>query len=180
MCLRLFLTFLKVSTFTLGGGLVMLPLIQREVVQKRKWIGEEEFLDIVAISSSLPGALVVNVATPIGYSLRGRLGALFAATGAVLPPFVVIVLIASLFLGIRNVPIVEAMFKGIRPCVVALIAIAVINLCKAARINRRTFIVLPAVAIPIVLLGIHPIYPILLAIAANGIRVAYRKGGRQE
>jgi len=158
----------------------MLPLIQREVVQKRKWIGEEEFLDIVAISSSLPGALAVNVATPIGYRLRGRLGALFAAMGAVLPPFIVIVLIASFFLGIRNVPMVEAMFKGVRPCVVALIAMAVIRLSKAAKINTRTIIVLAAVVGGVVLLRIHPIYAILLAIAANGIRVACRKGGKPE
>ncbi len=176
-CLRLFLTFFKVSMFTLGGGLAMLPLIQREVVERRKWIGRKEFLDIIAISNSFPGSIVVNVATPIGYKLTGRLGALFAAMGAVLPPFAAIVLVASLFLSVKDNPTVAAMFKGIRPCVVALISIAIIQLSRAAKIDKRTVLIPLGVILVVVVLRIHPLYVVLLAILANITWLSYRKRG---
>ena len=175
MYLRLFLTFFKVSIFTLGGGLAMIPLIQREVVEKKKWIGKEEFLDVIAISNSLPGSIAVNIATPIGYKLSGRLGALFAAMGAVLPPFTVIIMVASVVLSIRDYPVMEAMFKGIRPCVVALIATAVLNLSRAAAINRRTVVIPAAIILAVILLRIHPVYVVLLAVLVSIVRLWYRK-----
>ena len=180
VCLELFLTFLKVSLFTLGGGLAMLPLIQREVVDRRKWIGKEEFLDMISISNSLPGAIVVNVATPVGYKLKGARGAMSAVLGAVLPPFIVIVLVASAFLGIKDSPVVQAMFKGIRPCVVGLIAIPVLGLSKAAGINRKTVMIPVVVVLAVVLLRIHPVYIVLLAIVVDVAWVLCSKRARRK
>jgi chromate transporter len=179
-CLKLFFTFFKVSMFTLGGGLAMLPLIQREVVDRKKWLGEGEFLDIIAISNSLPGSIAVNVATPIGYKLRGRWGALFAAFGAIVPPFVVIILVATVFLGIRDEPAARAVFKGLRPCVVALIAIPVITLSRAAGINKKTILIPVAVLLGVVLLKVHPMYIVLLAVLCALARVSHRKRGESQ
>ncbi len=175
ICLELFLTFCKVSMFTLGGGLAMLPLIQREVVDRKKWASKEQFLDLVAISNSLPGAIVVDMAAGIGYGRRGAWGALFAVLGAVLPPFVVIVLVAALFFGIRGNPAVQAMLKGIRPCIVGLIAVPVFSLWKTAGIQKAAIVIPVAVVLAVVLLRIHPVGIVLLAIAANVGWVLYAK-----
>lgn len=174
MCLRLFITFLKVSLFTLGGGLAMLPLIQREVVERKKWISAGDFLDMVAISNSLPGAICVNIATPIGYKLKGTWGAIFAALGAVLPPFIVIVIVASAFFGIKDNPAVEAMFKGIRPCVVSLIALAVVELSRTAEISKKKVAIPIAVTLAVVFAKIHPIYVVAFAAVVNAAWVALR------
>lgn len=120
---KLFFTFLKIGAFTFGGGWAMISLIEREVVDKNKWIDREEFLDLLAISQSMPGILAVNISVSIGDKLRGFRGSLTAALGTILPSFLIILAIA-IFLTpdiIKNNPIVSRIFMGIRPCVVALI-----------------------------------------------------------
>lgn len=137
MLRNLFLTFMKIGAFTFGGGWAMISIIQREVVEKRHWLKLEEFLDLLALAQSLPGILAVNIAVSVGDRLRGFKGALCAALGTILPCFCIILAIA-IFLTpdlITNNATVSAIFRGIRPAVVALIVAPVITSAKAAKIG---------------------------------------------
>ena len=131
----LFKTFFKIGIFTLGGGYAMIPLIQKEVVERNKWLTEEEMLDVIAIAQSCPGVFAINVSTFVGYKLQHRQGALFATLGAALPSFIIILLIAMFFRHFQDNPVVAAMFRGIRPAVVALIAVPTFNMAKSAKIT---------------------------------------------
>jgi len=123
-------TFLRISTVTLGGGMAMLPLMDREFVEKRKWLTPEEMVDIVAVMQSLPGLIAVNMAVLIGYRVRGVVGALVAAVASVLSPFAVIALLAVGVASIADVPAVSHVFLGIRAGTAALI---LLSLGKLAR-----------------------------------------------
>ncbi|MCQ2346209.1 MAG: chromate transporter [Paludibacteraceae bacterium] len=127
---QLFWTYLKIGTFTLGGGYAMLPLIQHEVVDKRHWIEEEEFLNMIALAQAAPGLIAVNSAIFIGHRIAGWKGVIATILGAALPSIVIILLIAIYFQQFKNLPTIEAIFKGIRPAVVALIAAAVIRMAR--------------------------------------------------
>ena len=146
---QLFSTFFKIGSFTFGGGWAMISIIQREVVEKRHWIKPEEFLDLLAIAQSMPGILAVNISTVIGDRLKGVKGSLAAALGTILPSFIIILMIA-IFLtpdAIKNNPTLTAIFKGIRPAVVALIIAPVITTAKSAGINLKTVFIPVAVAL---------------------------------
>lgn len=135
MLLQLFLIFAKIGAFTLGGGYAMVPIIQSEVVDKKKWIEKNEFIDILAVSQSTPGALAINMSTFIGYKIRGILGAVFATLGCVVPSFISIVLIAMFFSRIMGESIVQQAFMGIRPAVAALITFSVYKIGKTSEIK---------------------------------------------
>ena len=175
MLFEMFITFFKIGAFTLGGGYAMLPIIQKEVVEKKKWIDEKEFLDMVAISQSAPGPLAVNISAFVGQKIKGIIGLIVATLGAVLPSVIIIILVASVFIGIENNPIVQRVFKGIRPAVVALIAAPVISMGKTADINKKNFIIPLIAVILVAFLNITPIYMILGA-AVIGIIDAFRRG----
>ena len=132
MFLSLFWTYLKIGTFTLGGGYAMLPLIQREVVDRQGWIDEEEFLNMIALAQAAPGLIAVNSAIFIGWRVGGWRGVCGAVLGAVLPSFLIILAIAMVFQDWKELPAVEAAFKGIRPAVVALIAAQQVKMAKSA------------------------------------------------
>lgn len=163
MILQLFTIFFKIGAFTVGGGYAMIPLIEAEIVTKKGWVTKEDFLDLLAIAQSAPGVFAVNIAIFIGYRLRGVRGCLVTALGAILPSFLIILCIALFFLRFKENPTVEAIFKGIRPAVVALIAAPTFNLAKAAKINRYTIWIPIISALLIWLLGFSPIWIILLA-----------------
>lgn len=129
---QLFYTYLKIGTFTLGGGYVMLPLIQREVVDRKKWLDEEEFLNMIALAQAAPGLIAVNSAIFLGWRIGGWKGVCGAVLGAVLPSFLIILAIAMVFQDWKDQPAVEAVFKGIRPAVVALIAAPLFKMARAA------------------------------------------------
>ncbi|HSL87176.1 MAG TPA: chromate transporter [Bacteroidales bacterium] len=173
---EMFISFFKIGAFTIGGGYAMLPLIQREVVKKKKWINEEDFLDMVVVSQSAPGPLAVNISVFTGYKVKGIPGLISTVLGATLPSFLIIILVASIFIGIESNPIVESIFKGIRPAVVALIAVPVIKLGVAAKVNRKNFILPASVAILVAFLHVNPIYVILTLIALGMIVVFVRSG----
>lgn len=162
MLLDIFLTFFKVGSFTIGGGYAMLPVIQREVVDNKKWLTEEEFLDSIAVTNSLPGMLASNCATFIGYRKAGLAGAVSAVLGAVMPSFLIILVIALFFGSIRENPIVEHVFSGVRPAVVALIAYALLKLIKSMGVNFVNISISAAVLLSILLLDLHPIVTIVL------------------
>ena len=128
--LTLFLTYLKIGTFTIGGGYAMLALVQREVVDRRHWLDEKEFLNMMALAQAAPGLIAVNSAIFIGHRIAGWRGVLAALVGAVLPSVVIILIVAMCFSQYKSLPAVEAVFRCVRPAVVALIAAAVVRLAK--------------------------------------------------
>lgn len=136
----LFLTFFKIGAFTFGGGWAMISIIEREIVDKHNWIERDEFLDLLAITQSLPGILAVNIATAIGDKIKGTRGAVVASLGTILPSFFIILAFA-IFLTpetIKNNRVISSVFMGIRPCVVALIIAPVISSAKAAKLKWKT------------------------------------------
>lgn len=166
--LKLFISFFKIGAFTFGGGWAMIPLIEREVVDKQNWIKREDFVDALAIAQSLPGVLAVNISILIGNKLRGLKGCLMATLGTILPSFLIILAIAIWFVQSYDNPVVERIFKGIRPAVVALIVSPVFSTAKTARINIKTVIIPIIVALSIWLGGVSPIWFVLLG-AIGGI-----------
>ncbi len=128
--LTLFLTYLKIGTFTIGGGYAMLALVQREVVDRRHWLDEKEFLNMMALAQAAPGLIAVNSAIFIGHRIAGWRGVLAALVGAVLPSVGIILIIAMCFSQYKSLPAVEAVFRCVRPAVVALIAATVVRLAK--------------------------------------------------
>ncbi len=136
----LFFTFFKIGAFTFGGGWAMISIIEREVVNKHHWLEKEAFLDLLAVAQSLPGILAVNIAVAIGDKLKGMKGSVVSALGTILPSFLMILLIA-IFLTpdlIKNNEVLSAIFKGIRPAVVALIVAPVISSARSAGIGWKT------------------------------------------
>lgn len=164
---ELFWTYLKIGTFTLGGGYAMLPLIQREVVDRRHWIDEEEFLNMIALAQAAPGIIAVNSAIFIGWRCGGWKGMLGAVLGAILPSFCIILAIAMLFQDYRDQPAVELVFKGVRPAVVALIAAPLLKMAKAAKISWATAAVPVSAALLIWLADLSPVWIILITIAGT-------------
>jgi chromate transporter len=177
--LEMFMAFFKIGAFTIGGGYAMLPLIEKEVVERKKWIEREEYLDMIALAQSAPGPIAVNTSVFVGYKVGGALGVLATTLGSVLPSFLIILIIASFFVGIKDNVFVEKAFKGIRPAVVALIAAPVINMSKSAKINRKTIIIPIAVAILVAFADITPIIIIIVS-ALGGIFYMRHIGGKKE
>ena len=155
--------FFIIGSFTFCVGYEMVPLIENEIVTKRKWIAQEDFVDLLAISQSAPGILAVNISIFIGYKLRGIRGSIITALGTILPSFIIILAIALFFHNFKDNVIVERIFKGIRPAVVALIAVPTFSMAKSARINRYTIWIPIVSALLIWLLGFSPIWIIIAA-----------------
>ncbi|WP_291530418.1 chromate transporter [Bacteroides sp. UBA939] len=161
--LEAFSLFCKIGVFTIGGGYAMVPLIEQEVVDKRKWIAKDDFIDLLAISQSTPGVLAVNISIFIGYKLRGLRGSIITTSGTVLPSFIIILAIALFFHNFKDNAIVERIFKGIRPAVVALIAVPTFNMAKSAKINRYNIWIPVVSALLIWLLDFSPVWVIIIA-----------------
>ena len=159
----LFTTFFRIGLFTLGGGYAMIPLIEEEVVNKKHWVSKDEMLDLIAIAQSCPGVFAINIATFIGYKLKKERGAIATTIGTALPSFLIILLIAMFFHQFEDNRIVAAIFKGIRPAVVALIAVPTFNLGKRAQLNKWTIWIPVVSALLIWLLGVSPIWIIIAA-----------------
>lgn len=155
--------FFKIGAFTIGGGYAMVPLIENEIVTKRKWITQDDFINLLAISQSAPGILAVNISIFIGYKLKGIPGSIITALGTILPSFIVILAIALFFHNFQDNVIVERIFKGIRPAVVALIAAPTFSMAKSARISRYNIWIPVVSALLIWLLGFSPIWIIIIA-----------------
>ena len=153
-----FKTFFKIGIFTLGGGYAMIPLIEEEVVNKHRWVEKEEMLDLIAI-----GVFAINIAIFIGYKLRQERGAIATALGTALPSFLIILAIAIFFKQFEDNRIVAAIFRGIRPAVVALIAVPTFRLGQRAKLNKFTIWIPVVSALLIWALGFSPIYIIIIA-----------------
>lgn len=160
--LQLFWSFFKIGTFTLGGGYAMIPLMEKELVDRHHWLTNEEFMDIIALSQTMPGIFAANMAVHVGWRLRGVPGAIFSLVGNILVPILIILALAMGLHYLQGNAVVEAVFKGVRPVVVALIAAPVFRMAKTAKISLYNFWIPVVAALLIWLLGISPIWVILV------------------
>lgn len=177
---RLFLTFLKIGTFTFGGGYAMIPLIQKEVVDQRKWITDEDILEIVAIAESTPGPIAINAATFVGFRVCGFFGALLATLGVVLPSFLIILGISYVLREFANEKAVQYAFRGIRAGVLALILKALWSMYRQCPKNLPSYIVIGAAFILAAFLNV-PVLLIIIGCALFGLvtsLILQRRGGQ--
>ena len=174
--LELFLTFAKMGVMTFGGGMAMLPILQREVVEDRHWATEEELVDYYAIGQCTPGIIAVNTATFVGQKRKGALGGIAATLGMVFPSLVIISILAGLITNFSSVAWVQNAFAGIQVCVCVLIFNAVVKLLKKSVIDKRTFVIFLLVMIGSTLLNLSPVWFVLLA-ALAGIVLKNLEGG---
>ncbi len=175
--LRFFLVFLKIGAFTFGGGLAMLPLIERELVDKNQWMTKEEFIDIIAVTQCMPGVIAANAAIYLGYHLFGFWGTVLGVLGAILPSFVIMLAAAEFFLAFRDNELVSAVFMGIRPAIAVLIFSAAVRLSKAVDKTGYNILVALGSFVSISLFGVHPIIAI---VAAALLGITIKKGGIED
>jgi len=157
----LFFTFFRIGLFTFGGGYAMIPLIEKEIVEKKQWIEKKEILNLFAISQSIPGAVAINTSTLVGYKIAGRKGAIAATFGVVLPSFVIISLIAIFYEKLDPTK-AEPFFLGINGAIIALILTAALRMFKDAVKNKWTLLIYTIALIFIVTRIISPIFVILM------------------
>ena len=161
--LRMFFTFARIGGFTFGGGYAMLPMLQKEVVEKYKWATSDELLDYYAIGQCTPGVIAVNAATFIGYKIKGIPGAIFATLGVVTPSIIIIGIIAAFISNFRDYEVVQWAFSGIRAAVVALILSAIVKLGKKSLVDIFTVIIFLVVA---VLSFVTDLSPVVFVVSA--------------
>lgn len=175
MLFEMFLTFLKIGAFTFGGGYAMIPIIQDEIVTKREWIDEKEFVNAIALAQGSPGAVAINTSIYVGYRVKGIPGAIAATLGTILPSFFIILVIAIFFYQYRDNTIIEKVFLGIRPAIVALILSAVYRLMKSVKLGYAGAVVAVATTLIIVFFGINPIYLIIVGAVGTVVIKKYIK-----
>lgn len=175
--LDMFLTFAKVGVMTFGGGYAMLPILQREVVEKKGWATDEELVDYFAIGQCTPGIIAVNTATFIGQKNKGVLGGIFATLGVVFPSLIIISLLAGVIEAFSHLVLVQHALAGIRVCVCVLILNAVVKLYKKAVVDPITLILFIVIAVAAFFLDVSPVIFVVLA-AVLGI-VIKSLGGKK-
>lgn len=162
----LFLTFVKIGTFTIGGGYAMLPLIQREVVD-RGWLSKNDFIDLFSVAQSLPGIFAVNISIFVGYKLKKTPGGIVCALGTILPSFFIMLAIALFFTSVQDNVWVEKAFKGLRPAVVALIAVPCLTTARSLKLSYKAILIPIVAALLIWQGGISPVWIIVAAIVGG-------------
>ena len=172
LLLDLFCTFFRIGLFTFGGGYAMLPLLQREIVEKKKWATEEELLDYFAVGQCTPGIIAVNTATFVGFKEKKLSGAIFATLGIVSPSLVIITVIAALLSNFAHIAAVQNAFAGIRVAVCVLILNSIVKLWKKSVVDKLTFAVFLAVFFGSVLLS-H-VSPVVFIVAAAVLGIVVR------
>lgn len=165
--IKLFCTFAVVGVTTFGGGYAMLPALQREVVEKRRWANDEEVMDWYAIGQCTPGVIAVNTATFVGQKQAGTLGGIFATLGVVFPSLVIITIIAAFIQNFADLPAVQSAFAGIRVCVCVLILNAVVKLWKKSVVDWKTLVIFIVVFIGSVILDVSPVLYVIAAAVAG-------------
>lgn len=174
LLLSLFIVFLKIGAFTWGGGYAMLPLIKNEVVVKKKWISDDDFIKGISVSQAVPGAIAINSATFVGHKVAGTAGAIAAALGALLPSFISIIVVAIFFLRFKELTLVRNFFRGATPAIVALLVSAVIDIGRSALKSYREMIISAALLFLLLYFNIHPIWAIAIA-AITGLFFKFRR-----
>lgn len=172
---EIFWSFLKIGAFTFGGGYAMIPLIGHEVIERRRWLEQRDFSDLLTLAQSAPGPIALNTAVFVGYKRRGFAGALAAVLGVIVPSFVIILAVALFFSDMRDNRFVDAAFRGMRPAVVALIVAPIIGLARGMRAVGVA--VAAAVAVVVWYFGISPVWFLLGGALVGLLYAAYRGKG---
>ena len=174
---EIFRVFGKIGAFTIGGGIPMIAAIKSELVE-RKWLKDEDFLDIIAIAQSAPGLFAVNISILTGYRLRGTKGSVVATIASCLAPFLIILMIAMFFTAFQENEYVLRAFKGIRPVVVALIGVPMIDMIKATKMRWWSWVIVASSMILVCFMKVSPIY-ILICVIVGALAISWwrnRKG----
>ncbi len=161
--LSLFVSIFKIGAFTFGGGYAMIPLIEEEVVHKKEWLSKEEFVDVLVVSQSLPGALAVNTSIFLGYKISGIIGAIASLIAVILPSFLIILVIAAFFMQFRNNYYVNAAFMGITAAVPMLVLVGAISLSKGVPKNIRSLITIIIALAALIFFDVHPVLVIVVS-----------------
>lgn len=160
---EIFLSIFKIGAFTFGGGYAMIPLIEQEVVNNKKWLNKDEFMDVLVVAQSLPGAIAINASIFLGYRIAGILGAISALIAVILPSFIIIILIAAFFMQFRNNYYVNAAFMGITAAVPMLVLVGAISLAKGIPKNLRSLITILISLIALIFFHINPVVVIIVS-----------------
>ena len=171
---NLYFSFAKIGTFTIGGGLAMMPMMQSELIEKRKWITDEELIDYYAVGQSTPGIVAVNVATFVGYKQMGIIGGIFATLGMVTPSLVIIMILASLINSINDFPIIQKALKGINVAVAALLTSTIINFMKKT-IKKFSNAIFMMISFLLVFVFKLPSFWIILFALLIGVVLTYKE-----
>ena len=168
---KIFIVFAKIGAFTIGGGIPMIAAIKSELIEKG-WLKDEDFLDMITLAQSAPGLFAVNISILTGYKLRGTKGSIVATVASCLPPFTIILLIAMFFTAFKDNEYVLKAFKGIRPVVVALIGVPMIDMIKATKMRWWSWVVVISSMILVCFLKVSPIY-ILICVIVSALAIAH-------
>mgnify|MGYP003478297812 FL=1 len=171
---NLYFSFAKIGTFTIGGGLAMIPMMQSELIEKRKWITDEELIDYYAVGQSTPGIVAVNVATFVGYKQMGIIGGIFATLGMVTPSLVIIMILAGIINSINDFPIIQKALKGINVAVAALLTSTIINFMKKT-IKKFTNAIFMMISFLLVFVFKLPSFWIILFALLIGVVLTYKE-----
>ena len=175
---KIFMVFAKIGAFTIGGGIPMIAAIKSELVQ-RGWLKDEDFLDIITLAQSAPGLFAVNISILTGHKLRGTKGSVVATIASCLPPFLIILLIAMFFTEFKDNEYVLKAFKGIRPVVVALIGVPMIDMIKATKMRWWSWVVVASSMLLVCFMKVSPIY-ILICVIVLSFAIAYYNEKRRK
>ena len=171
---NLYFSFAKIGTFTIGGGLAMMPMMQSELIEKRKWITDEELIDYYAVGQSTPGIVAVNVATFVGYKQMGIVGGIFATLGMVTPSLIIIMILAGIINSINDFPIIQKALKGINVAVAALLTSTIINFMKKT-IKKFTNAIFMMISFLLVFVFKLPSFWIILFALLIGVVLTYKE-----
>ena len=163
LLLKLFLAFLKIGTFSFGGGYAMLPFIQREIVERNNWIDINEFMDIIGISQMTPGPVAINSATFVGYKLFGVLGSIMATLGVIFTSFILVSIISKMLEKFKESSVIKAALIGMRPVLIALMIKAFLDLAKESYLDLKSLIIASIIGLVLLSKKVHPILVIVLA-----------------
>ena len=168
---KIFWTFAKIGAFTIGGGIAMIAAIKKELVEK-KWLNDEDFIDIITLSQTAPGLFAVNISILTGHKLRGTKGSVVATVASCLPPFLIILAVAIFFTSFKDNVYVLKAFKGIRPVVVALIGMPMIDMIKATKMRWWSWLVVISSMVLVCFLSVSPIY-ILICVMVSAAFISW-------
>ena len=160
---QIFLVFAKIGAFTIGGGIPMIAAIKSELIE-RKWLNDEDFVDIITLAQTAPGLFAVNISILTGHKLRGTKGSIVASVASCLPPFLIILMVAMFFTSFKDNEYVIRAFKGIRPVVVALISVPMIDMMKATKMRWWSWVIVLSSMTLVCFLNVSPIYILICVI----------------
>jgi len=163
LLITLFIAFLKIGTFSFGGGYAMLPFIQKEIVESNTWISMSEFTDIIGISQMTPGPVAINSATFVGYKVGGIIGSIIATLGVITTSFILITIINKLLSKFKESKVVKTALLGMRPVLIALIIYAFIDLAKESYVDLKSIIITLIIGVILLSKKVHPILVIVIA-----------------